>query len=94
MLSMSLGRPFVAPRTGSIPSVAPPGNVLYDDLAEGLRTVHARSTDELDATGERNRDVARSEYGWDDVASRTVALYGGDVVVPASTAGSTSPRGR
>lgn len=76
LLSMSLGRPFAAPRAGSIPSVAPDGNVLYDDLGQAIRTLHATPADELERTGTRNRQVATREFDWDDVASRIVELYG------------------
>lgn len=76
MLAMSLGRAFATPGAGSIPSVAPAGNVLYDDLDQGLRALHEKSSAELERVGERNRRVAERDFDWEAVGERTVAFYG------------------
>lgn len=75
LLAMSLGRPVVAPAEGSIPSVLPPGNVVYDDLQAGVREAAAMAEADLRAVGERNHDIARSDHDWVDVARRLERLY-------------------
>jgi glycosyltransferase involved in cell wall biosynthesis len=75
VLAMSLGRPVVAPAKGSIPSVLPSGNVVYDDLAAGLREADAKTDAELDAVGHRNAEAALENHDWDDIARRTESLY-------------------
>jgi len=77
VLAMSLGRPVVAPMKGSIPSVLPSGNVVYDDLESGLREADAMTDADLRTVGERNLEVAYREHDWADIARRTEILYQG-----------------
>ncbi|AKH98002.1 glycosyltransferase family 4 protein [Halanaeroarchaeum sulfurireducens] len=77
ILAMSLGRPVVAPSKGSIPSVLPSGNVVYEDLPAGLRRADAKTDSELRAVGERNRETARIDHAWNDIAQRIEGLYRG-----------------
>ena len=75
VLAMSLGRAFVAPRQGSIPSVSPDGNVLYDDLHEGLRTAQETDAAMVESVGRLNESVARRDHDWSSVVDRTIASY-------------------
>lgn len=77
VLAMSLGCPVVAPAKGSIPSVLPEGNVVYDDLQSGLYEVSTKSDDELQRVGKRNAEVAQEEHDWNDVARKMKTLYSG-----------------
>lgn len=77
VLAMSLGRPVVAPAKGSIPSILPSGNVVYDDLEAGLREAGEKTDADLRAVGEHNLQTAREEHDWADVARRTETLYRG-----------------
>lgn len=77
VLSMSFGRPFVAPAIGCLPELAGEDTaILYsqddpDGLARALRTA---TTADLDAMGERGRErVAR--HDWATVATRTKQVY-------------------
>lgn len=75
LLAMTFGTPFVAPRMGSIPSVAPEGNILYSDLASGLKKAHSLSQDDLERIGKINGLVASSNHSWDHIAEQTVRCY-------------------
>lgn len=75
LLAMSLGRPVVAPDMGSISSVLPEGNIVYDELESGLRDAESKSFDELRDTGRRNKQIADSEYSWASVGSRIKRMY-------------------
>lgn len=75
LLAMSLGRPVIAPALGSIPSVLPPENVVYDDLSAGLRRAAAMSKADLREVGRRNRNVAQTDHNWTDIARRMEQLY-------------------
>lgn len=75
MLCMTFGRPFVAPAQGSLPSVAPDGNVLYESLDDGLRTAMSIPAEQIQTIGDRNYQIARSKYGWDDIGNDFVELY-------------------
>jgi glycosyltransferase involved in cell wall biosynthesis len=77
VLAMSLGRPVIAPAEGSIPSILPPGNVVYDDLKWGLLAADERTDADLRAVGDRNLQVAHEEHDWADIARRTESLYRG-----------------
>jgi hypothetical protein len=65
----------IAPARGSIPSVQPPGNVVYDDLSVGLRTAASMSLSDLRAVGRRNRDAAHTDHDWTDIARQVEQLY-------------------
>lgn len=75
LLAMSLARPFVAPRQGSIPTIAPEGNILYDDLSDALSELHQQTSNELEATGKRNYERAAVEHNWSDIATKTIDMY-------------------
>lgn len=75
ILAMTFGKPFVAPRKGAIPSVAPEGNLLYEDLNEAITDARAMSEETLTAVGETNRRVALTAHDWDDIARQTEQAY-------------------
>lgn len=75
ILAMTLGKPFVAPRKGAIPSIAPDGNVLYEDLSEAITEAGTFSEETLAAVGEANRRAALTNHDWDAIASRTEHVY-------------------
>ncbi|WP_435318651.1 glycosyltransferase [Haloarchaeobius sp. TZWSO28] len=75
LLAMTLGLPFVAPRMGSIQSVSPPGNILYEDLDEGLERLSACSTADLESVGARNREAAVTNHDWTDIAAEHISMY-------------------
>lgn len=76
LLAMSMGKPFAAPATsGWITSVSPEGNVLYDDLAEGLRTAIDAPDEELEAAGRRNVRKAEADHDWNSIVDDTVKMY-------------------
>jgi glycosyltransferase involved in cell wall biosynthesis len=82
LLAMTFGRPFIAPRMGSIPSVDPGGNLLYDSDQKGLRNAlsEAVSADDqaLDSIGEENRTAAENQYDWDSIADDLIEVYNGN----------------
>jgi glycosyltransferase involved in cell wall biosynthesis len=75
VLAMSMARPLVVPALGSIPSVVPAENVVYDDLRDGLRASTDWSPETRDQIGSRNRRVAEEDHGWDDVLNRVIKSY-------------------
>jgi glycosyltransferase involved in cell wall biosynthesis len=79
LLAMTFGIPFVAPNMGSIPSVDPNSNFIYDSNGHGLQDELARvlSADDLtlNSIGEENRSVALSEYNWDDIVDQLITAY-------------------
>jgi glycosyltransferase involved in cell wall biosynthesis len=77
LLGMSLGRPLVVPAMGSIPSVVPSGNVVYDDLGSGLRRSADLSPEERERIGEQNRCVAERDHDWETVVDRLIDAYEG-----------------
>jgi len=75
ILAMTFGKPFVAPKKGAIPSIAPEGNILYKDLNKGLKTARKISADALESVGNVNRRAALTDHSWDDIADRTCQIY-------------------
>ncbi|MCT9097027.1 glycosyltransferase family 4 protein [Haloarchaeobius sp. HME9146] len=75
LLAMTLGVPFVAPDKGSIKSVSPPDNILYDDLDEGLKRLSEFSLEELDSIGTQNRETAETNHDWSDIAAEHASMY-------------------
>lgn len=75
LLAMTLGKTFVAPQKGAIPSIAPEGNILYEDLNEGLTEARNISDETLSSVGNVNRGVALMNHNWDDIADRTKQIY-------------------
>lgn len=74
-LAMSLGRAVVAPEKGSIPSVLPDGNIVYNTLAEGLDIISRLSREELEEIGRRNLFISQEKYNWEHIAKRTREMY-------------------
>lgn len=79
LLAMTFGIPFVAPNMGSIPSVDPGSNFIYDPTGHGVQDALTRalSADDLtlESIGEENRSVALSEYSWDNIADKLISAY-------------------
>ena len=76
LLALSLGRPVLAPRIGSLRDLPDEVGFLYEDgdLAKTLGLVLTASTSELDARGEAARRYARS-LSWDSIAAATLDVY-------------------
>jgi glycosyltransferase involved in cell wall biosynthesis len=81
MLSLSFGKPVVAPRIGSIPEVAhPAAYTAYDSsdssglagAIEAARNSHAHSAY---ASAEEIRRFARSSYDWSKIGGQLVEWY-------------------
>lgn len=95
LLAMSMGKPFVAPDTsGWIRSISPPGNVLYDDLSEGIDRATNMSAEDVDAVGRRNVRKARADHDWDDIVDETIAMYRKATDTLESERGSRSHKNR
>ncbi len=80
LLAMTLGRAFVAPRIGAIPSVDTGENLIYDPntgLETALGEALQKPQSELDAIGERNRNAALERYDWDEITPKIIDLYEG-----------------
>jgi glycosyltransferase involved in cell wall biosynthesis len=77
LLAMSLGTPVVAPPLGSIPTVLPEGNILYDHLEVGLAEAMSKSEAELREVGARNERVACEEHDWDSITKDILEMYHG-----------------
>jgi glycosyltransferase involved in cell wall biosynthesis len=75
ILAMTFGKPFVAPRKGSIPSISPEGNILYESLNWGLLEAKTLPNKKLASVGDRNRRAALTNHRWDDIADRTKQVY-------------------
>jgi glycosyltransferase involved in cell wall biosynthesis len=75
ILAMTFGKPFVAPQKGAIPSIAPEGNILYENLNEGLTEAGTVSDETLANVGDVNRQAALTNHDWDDIADRTRQIY-------------------
>jgi glycosyltransferase involved in cell wall biosynthesis len=75
ILAMSQSTPVVAPREGSLPSVLPPGNILYNELEDGLRRAIATDAAEIEAVGQLNRERIESEHDWRVIIQHVCELY-------------------
>jgi glycosyltransferase involved in cell wall biosynthesis len=75
ILAMSLGVPFVAPPKGTIPSIDPGENVLYDSLAEGLVEAYRKSDADIEEIGRLNSRFAESELSWGQIGKQIACLY-------------------
>lgn len=81
--AMSLGKPFVAPDTGRwVNAVSPDGNVLYDDLRDGLRRATELSDEELERVGTRNLRQAETGHSWDEIVPEMLDMYSGSDAGP------------
>jgi glycosyltransferase involved in cell wall biosynthesis len=79
ILAMSFGKACVAPRIGALPdTLGPEGGFLYEPMAIGAfrRAMQAaiQNRPYLQQMGAHNRDRA-TEWGWDEAARRTAAVY-------------------
>lgn len=79
LLAMTFGKPFIAPDKGSIGSVDPGGNILYNTTNGGLYNALSRALDlnleELERTGTQNRIAAEKEYDWESIVDNLVREY-------------------
>ncbi|WP_082222425.1 glycosyltransferase [Halorubrum halophilum] len=75
VLAMSFGRTFLAPAKGSIQTIAPDENLLYNDLESGLRRLQQKSRRDLQIIGESNLKAAKDNHDWDKISRQTVELY-------------------
>jgi glycosyltransferase involved in cell wall biosynthesis len=75
ILAMGQSTPVVAPRKGSLPSVLPPGNILYNELEDGLRRAISADDAEIEAVGHLNREKIESEHDWRVIIKHICELY-------------------
>ena len=75
LLAMTFGTPFVAPSMGAIPGISPDGNIIYDQLEEGLSDAIGLSEDEVKRIGSRNRHQAESGHSQEEVRKALVRAY-------------------
>lgn len=75
LLAMSFGTPFVAPRMGAIPGVAPDGNIIYNQLEEGLVDSITITDDEVERIGAKNRYQAESDHSQEAVQRALIRAY-------------------
>lgn len=75
ILAMSFGCAFLAPAQGSIPTIAPNGNLLYDNLDSGLRSLEQKSRKDLQTIGESNLRAAEDHHNWDEIIRQTIEMY-------------------
>lgn len=75
VLAMSMGRAFIAPKKGAIPTLNPEGNILYDSLPEGLSEAMKSSDSKLQSVGRRNLCRAQTELTWDKLTTETIEYY-------------------
>ncbi|UVE49767.1 glycosyltransferase [Haloferax larsenii] len=80
VLSLTFGCPVIAPRAGCIPSIVPEGNIVYDRLEDGFKTARGLSQDELVKLRDRNRDAARENHDWCDIAAQFEEVYRGQLL--------------
>ena len=78
ILAMTFGKPFISPYKGAIPSIAPKGNILYDNLEKGLTQARTMSDKKLYTVGNNNRRAALANHSWNDIADRTKQMYQSD----------------
>lgn len=75
LLAASLGCAYIAPPSGSIPSVDFGENILYSDLSEGLKKAYQIGPESLHKIGERNREYVQRNNDWDDIVRHVLAMY-------------------
>jgi glycosyltransferase involved in cell wall biosynthesis len=95
MLAYGFGRPVVIYPTGGLPEVVIDGETGWicersdpDCLAAALRAAAAAGPAERRRRGDVAVQLARSDFSWDRIAHRTLAVY--DVVAPPGPASSTA----
>lgn len=88
LLAMSFATPFVAPRLGAIPGVAPDGNIIYgesyetpprdvvyNELTEGVHRAVSMSDQEVEQVGKANLDQAEASHSKEVVRDKIVEAY-------------------
>lgn len=88
LLAMSFATPFVAPRLGAIPGVAPDGNIIYgesyetasrdvvcNELTEGVHRAVSMSDQEVEQVGKANLDQAEASHSKEVVGDKIVEAY-------------------
>jgi glycosyltransferase involved in cell wall biosynthesis len=75
VLAMSMGRAFVAPATGAIPSLDPGKNIVYDSLHTGIKASLNIGTAELNRAGRINIQIARFNLSWESICTSFASLY-------------------
>ena len=93
MLAYGFGRPVVIYPTGGLPEVVVDGETGWicersdpDSLTDALRAAAAEGPEECRRRGDAAARLARSEFSWDEIARRTLAVY--DEAAPAGQASS------
>jgi len=98
--AMACARPLIGTRVGGIPEIVEDGStgvlVPRADSAALAETMIwlARDPDLRGRMGEAARRRAVSEFGWDAVAARTLALYVETLAIQAQSFSSPRPGGR
>ena len=94
MLAYGFGRPVVIYPTGGLPEVVVDGETGWicersdpDSLTDALRAAAAAGPEECRRRGDAAARLARSDFSWDGIARRTLAVY--DEVAPPGQASST-----
>lgn len=75
VLAMSMGQVFVAPEMGAIPSLDSGGNVVYQDLQEGLNQLLAIDERALLTVRQQNLQIAKSELDWGGIVEEFNLVY-------------------
>ncbi|NUC70863.1 glycosyltransferase family 4 protein [Haloterrigena sp. SYSU A558-1] len=77
VLAMSMGRPFVAPAQGAIPSLGSDKNIVYEDdsLKSAIEKALQVDSDTLCLIGRQNIRRADHTHSWDKIGDAVFSLY-------------------
>lgn len=75
LLAMTFGKPVIAPKKGSIPSVLHDKNYLYEDLENALIKASCTDTADLEVIGAENKRASVRNHNWEDIAIQTKRIY-------------------